>query len=217
MSTAFNDRAIDAANLLAAIADEFLYACLLLMLGETEGYQQFCRELVSRPGQPEDDYSAVLLARVCAVGASDAVDPECLVEWATKGVEGLADAARLHVLGLAHYRADHFDLTIETLQQSNAGRGWSQPAKSQNWLVLAMARFRLGETDEAQHCLETARRIMAPARPKDSGDQNLLLEAPDWIEINVLLREAEALLRCQQKSSPLHDKPFPHFKGPTQC
>ena len=122
MSTLINDRATDAANLLAAIADEFLYACLLLMLGETHGYQQFCRELVARPGQPEDEYAAVVMARVCAVGESDAVEPEQLVEWATAGVAGLRDAARLHVLGLAHYRASQYDLAIETLQQSNAAR-----------------------------------------------------------------------------------------------
>jgi tetratricopeptide (TPR) repeat protein len=193
MSTVMNNRAIDAANLLAAIADEFLYACLLLMLGETDGYQTFCRELVARPSQPEDDYAAVVLARVCAVGASNAVEPERLVEWATAGAERFADAARLHVLGLAYYRAGRYERAIEKLQQSNAGRGWSQPAKSQNWLVLAMARFQLGEIEEARHCLETARSLSAQVRPIDYDEQGLLA-APDWIEINVLLREAEALL-----------------------
>jgi tetratricopeptide (TPR) repeat protein len=194
MSTLTSDRAIDAANLLAAIADEFLYACLLLMLGETEGYQQFCRELVARPGQPEDDYAAVVMARVCAVGVSNAVEPERLVEWAANGVDRLSDAARLHVLGLVLYRAGRYEQAIETLQQSNNGRGWSQTAKSQNWLVLAMARFRLGDADEARHCLETARRFMAPARPKNSEEQGLLA-APDWIELKVLLGEAEGLMQ----------------------
>jgi tetratricopeptide (TPR) repeat protein len=229
-----DDRAIDAAHLVAAIADEFLYACLLLMLGETNEYEQFCRELVDRPGQPADDYGAVVLARVCAVGSSNAVAPARLVNWATAGVGRFADAARLHVLGLAYYRAGRYLRAIETLQQSNAGRGWSPHAKSQNWLVLAMARFRLGEAEEARHCLETARSLIAQVRPKNSDepallktppgtgsflrslrsknvpvpfseagfstdpDEPSLKDSPDWIEINVLLREAEALLHCQQ-------------------
>jgi tetratricopeptide (TPR) repeat protein len=195
MNTAFNDRAIDAANFVAAIADEFLYACRLLLLGETNQYEQFCRELVARPGQPADDCGATALARVCVVGASNAVAPERLVNWATIGVNRRTDAARLHVLGLAYYRAGRYQRAIETLQQSNAGHGWSSLAKSQNWLVLAMARFHVGEADEARHCLETARSLIAQARPKNS-DEPCLQVSPDWIEINVLLREAETLLRA---------------------
>jgi hypothetical protein len=65
------------------------------------------------------------------------VAPERLVKWATAGVERLADAASLHVLGLSLFRSGRYAEAIETLQQSNAGRGWSQQAKSQNWLVLA--------------------------------------------------------------------------------
>jgi tetratricopeptide (TPR) repeat protein len=195
MNTAFNDRAIDAANFVAAITDEFLYACRLLLLGETNQYEQFCRELVARPGQPADDDGAVVLARVCAVGGSNAVTPERLVNWATASVRRFADAARLHVLGLAYYRAGRFQRAIETLQQSNGGHGWSSLAKSQNWLVLAMARFRSGESDEPRHCLETARSLIAQARPKNTAEPSLL-DSPDWIEINVLLREAEALLRA---------------------
>ena len=57
-----------------------------------------------------------------------------------------------------------------------------------------MARFHLGESGEARHCLETARRLMAQARPK-SADAPGLLAAPDWTELNVLLREAEGLLQ----------------------
>ena len=92
MSTLINDRLIDAANLLAEIADEFLYACLLLMLGETDGYQTFCRELVARPGQPEDDYAAIVMAWVCAVGESDAVEPEqfSAKQFRRRSINGLA-------------------------------------------------------------------------------------------------------------------------------
>ena len=67
MSTACltNDRAIDAANLLAAIADEFLYACLLLMLGETQAYRQFCQDLVVPKAQ---NAIAFLLQEITSLG-----------------------------------------------------------------------------------------------------------------------------------------------------
>src|SRR5436190_6796763 len=194
MSMLIADRDIDTANLLAAVADEFLYACLLLMLGETERYRRFCRKLVARPGQPEDNYAAIALARICAVGNSDAVAPDRLVKWASAGVERLGDAASLHVLGLTLFRAGRYAEAIETLQQSNAARGWSQQAKSQNWLVLAMARFCLHDVAEAQHCLNTARQLITDGRPT-LGNQPHELAAADRIELSVLLREAEALIQ----------------------
>src|SRR6185437_888011 len=107
---------------------------------------------------------AIALARICAVGTCDAVAPEQLVKWATAGVERLADAASLHVLGLTLFRAGQYAEAIKTLQQSNAARGWSQQAKSQNWLVLAMARFHLHDLAEAQHCLNTDRQLMIDGR-----------------------------------------------------
>ncbi len=39
------------------------YACLLLIVDDERGYQQFCSSLVSRPGEPKDYESAFQMAR----------------------------------------------------------------------------------------------------------------------------------------------------------
>ena len=90
-------------------------------------------------------------------------------------------------------------LAAHWLAQENAGRDWSQRSKSQNWLVLAMARFCLREIDEAQHCLSTARQLMTDGRPT-LGNQSNELAAADRIELTVLLREAETLIQNTEVS-----------------
>ena len=62
-----------------------------------------------------------------------------------------------------------------------------------NWLVLAMAHCRLGHSDEAGQCLETAKTIIDAARPKNP-DEPVELEPCDWIPDTGAFREAKQLL-----------------------
>jgi serine/threonine protein kinase/Flp pilus assembly protein TadD len=170
------------------------YAGLLLLLGDAQSYQQFCQGLVDRPGQPKDAYAGVNLARACALGPANAVDAARMVEWVTQGLQGDISGYRQHVLGLAHYRAGHYDLAIQYIAESNA-RGWGArtTGQGQNSLVLAMAHHRLSHTDEARQCLEAARQSIEKMRPKP--DKLAQINPVDWVAVNVLWREAEALLK----------------------
>ena len=173
------------------------YAYLLVLLNKTEGFEQFCRELMARTVEPQDAASHFQLARAMGAAPSDAIDPNRLVEWASTAISSARDrsldAAWLHCLGLAQYRAGQYEQAIESLQKSNASN-WSESAKSQNWLLLAMANHCLAHADESKHCLETARSLIAKVRPGKATDR-VDMWAPDWIPMHVLLREAEALLK----------------------
>ena len=87
------------------------------------------------------------------------IDPLRLVQWATRSVEANPDVAWFHALGLAEYRARHYEAAIDKAQKSNS-LNWDPIAKSQNWLVLAMAHHHLGHNDEARQCLDTARKLI---------------------------------------------------------
>jgi hypothetical protein len=57
-----------------------------------------------------------------------------------------------------------------------------------------MIHCRQGHPEEARKCWESAQQIIEKVRPKKAGDLAAAY-ATDWIEWNVLLPEAEAMLR----------------------
>jgi hypothetical protein len=98
-------------------------------------------------------------------------------------------------LGLAQYRAHQYDLAVQNLQESNAGHS-TRLLKAANWLLLAMIHCRQAQPEEARQCWDVAHRIIDHVRPKKPGDPVAAFET-DWIELNVLLPEADALLKEQ--------------------
>ena len=148
--------------------DSFEYACLLVWLGDNEVYEKFCRELAGRAGQPQDEFAAFIMARVCTLGPCKAVDREKVLEWIEKTGVNEAAAYRLHVLGLAYYRAGKYEQAIQYLEKSNANN-WTDPARSMNWLVLAMAYHQLHNVDQSEQSLKTAHDLIALAAQKQPG------------------------------------------------
>ena len=195
------------------------YAGLLLLLNDTGGYRKFCRRLARDSGQLIDVSMASYLARAFAIGTNDALTQDRIVRLAEQGTRSQGDDAwKLLVLGLARFRAGAYAAAIQDLQRSNAitkplpfplPARWGEelkrtyalsrvPVQAQCWLVLAMAHCRLGHTDEAQRCIETARNLIEQVSPHGRDDVAKMLSS-DWIPLQVLSREAEALL----SSAPL--------------
>ena len=178
------------------------YAFLLLLLDDSKGYQRFCQELIDRADDPEKSHESGTpfdMARVFAAGQEDVVGASRVVQWANHAIETGTNGQGWywHALGLAQYRAEKYDLAIEVLQKSNAA--WAVPETAQNWLVMAMAHFRLGHIDDAHQCLETAQELIENVRPTRPDQpvrraNNRAIPPTDWIEMNALLREAEALI-----------------------
>jgi tetratricopeptide (TPR) repeat protein len=174
-------------------ADDLIgYACLLLMLADYPGYEQFCKTWANRVGDaPGWEYS---LARAWGLSARPVVSAPQIVEWAKKPVEAARNPWHLHVLSLAHYRNGQFDLAIQHADESNAG-SWRGGAKSLNWLVLAMAHHRLGDVEKARMSLEQARLLVGRASSAQSPGVGLPdMAPPDVLEFELLYREAENLI-----------------------
>jgi tetratricopeptide (TPR) repeat protein len=100
----------------------------------------------------------------------------------------------LYVAGLAHYRAGQFGDAVARLRQAVDDRGWRE--ESIAYPALAMAYHRSGQADEAKEALASAEQAI---------DQWIkdMLAAPvgrmplmwfDWIECQLLYREAKILL-----------------------
>ena len=177
--------------------DTFEYACLLNWLGDSKAYEQFSRELAARSGQPQNEYAAYIMARVCLLQGDTPIAPQQILGWIQNGGFNEAAAYRLHVLGLAYYRTGDYQTAIQYLDKSNASP-WTDPARSMNWMVLAMAYHQLHNVEQREECLKTARKFIALAEPKQPGGP-VDLFAPDWVEYQVLSREMDELLKAPAK------------------
>jgi tetratricopeptide (TPR) repeat protein len=93
------------------------------------------------------------------------------------------------------YRAGRFQESVPLFEQSLQAD--PKPGKAVlNWLWLALANQRLGNSEEARRWLDTAQAWLdqygdgMPAR----ADAELGLHLHNWLEAHVLRREAEALI-----------------------
>jgi tetratricopeptide (TPR) repeat protein len=168
----------------------FEHACLLLITDDAEGYRRFCDRMVTRAGHTKDPHTAFVLARTCALTPKPVVDAARLIQWAEQAVTSAPKKAwYLHALGLAHYRAGEFERAIARIEESDKA-GWENGL---NPLVLAMAHHRLGHKEEARRWLEKALQVIDQRTP-GQPQAPVGMPAPDWVEIQVLRREAEALV-----------------------
>ena len=171
----------------------FEHACLRLIVGDNEGYRAFVREIGRRAGRSEIPFVAFVLARTASMTAEPVVESAQAVRWAEQAVASDRNAWYLHVLGLAHYRAGQLDRAIQRLEESNAG-DWGEPGdKHQNQLVLAMAHHRLGHALSARALLDEVERWWKGVEAAKT--QLAFRNTTDWLPLQLLRREAEALIR----------------------
>jgi thiol-disulfide isomerase/thioredoxin len=173
--------------------DALAYASLLLLRGDNEGYNRFCRHMI-QGAQTEDPCDAYFLARSCATARKCLVDPAQVVQWANQAVASDPVAWNYHVLGLAQYRAGQLDQALESFTKANA-TFWRY--SELNWFGLALVHHSLGHTGEARRCLDKGIQWLERVGPPRPGQPARLLPT-DWLEAHLLRREAEELLQKKQ-------------------
>ena len=176
----------------------FQLACARLLAGDTKGYQELCKQVLQRAGATKDPYATYIASRLCMLRRQEAIEPAQLVRWAEQALASDPKAVwLLHALGAAHYRAGELDKALRRCRESlEADPKWGGAVL--NWLVLAMTHQRLGHAEKARQWLNKAAqwRDKAPRGTDKSvvvSPANLHLS--DWLEFNVLYREAHALLK----------------------
>ena len=127
-----------------------------------------------------------------ALGSADEMARQIKALGANAVVTQLAtanDVALVQALGAALFRAGQFKAALERLNQAAQGQDQSPSA----WLFLAMVHHHLGNTRDAGGHLQKAVRWMEAEkdRPVAGGGGSF----DDWPTLEVLRREAEALLK----------------------
>jgi tetratricopeptide (TPR) repeat protein len=174
--------------------DAFEYACLFLIRGDVQGYKRFFERLIDRAGQTKNTFEAFVLARIGGMAPPGVLDPARAVQW---GKQAVASAPHVpwfdHALALAHYRAGQFDLAVQRFKESQSGN-WS--FVELNYFGLAMAEHQLGHKEKAKENLAQGVTWIQQATPEKT-DQPTTLYATDWLEGQLLRREAESLLAAK--------------------
>src|SRR5262249_35915741 len=131
-----------------------------------------------------------VLARACSIGSEGPVDPVQSISWASQALAKSLRPWNYHLLGLAQYRAGQFDRALLNLMKA-IDESWRY--HEMGWFGLALVHHRLGHAEQARSCLEKGSPWLArqgPVRP----DQPAKLLPQDWLEAQLLRREAEELL-----------------------
>jgi serine/threonine protein kinase/regulator of sirC expression with transglutaminase-like and TPR domain len=187
----------------------FVNICLCLQCADGEGYRKLSRRMEDRFGQSKIFGEIAILAHVRALAAPAGSESTRVRELARRRME-LSDAINpdpyfralsTHILGLAYYRTGEYDKAVALLEQAVHGSGsWCDVS---NYLVLAMAHNRLSHATEGRKWLAKAGRLI-------DEEDHLAPEGGftpprriwwDWLCVQMLRREAEALLGNRENAS----------------
>ncbi len=124
------------------------------------------------------------------------MNPNEVIRWAQQAVNAERLPWYLLPLGAAHYRAGHLDQAIKWLEESNtiySSRGMIADYQLQNRLLLAMAHERLGDMPKARALLQEVQQSLNRV-DATRIDGAVSLHSTDWLPLQLLRREAEAMI-----------------------
>jgi tetratricopeptide (TPR) repeat protein len=174
----------------------FQYAAWSLLLNRQAEYEKICREAASKCADSEMLREVELAARAAALTNEPVLPTEELVEMASRVVEAEPTPCREHALGLCLLRDGQAHAAIERFNSSLDEKSWKTGVQA-NWLGLAIAHAAEGRVREAQDWLSMAQEWFAQ-NPLDPASE---LHPVDRIECQVLLREAEQMLRKPEQET----------------
>jgi serine/threonine protein kinase/tetratricopeptide (TPR) repeat protein len=173
-------------------------ATLGLYFDDHAKHRRACGELLRRFGDTTDPLTADKVAKACALsGDSDGNMNQitALTERALNGTGKLPERPWLEAThALVDYRAGRFVSAAEILVRvAPTGEGTHRDALA--FSILAMAQQRLGKVEEARAALMNGQQIIATRMPDPKRGQTFGDDWVDWLQCQILYREAEHLLR----------------------
>jgi serine/threonine protein kinase/Flp pilus assembly protein TadD len=192
----------------------YFHALLRCWIGDIPGYHLACKQLRERFEGTVYGQAGIEQIRTHVLGP----DPSTNANWLVELGENILTSERgipwyHYVVGIAHYRAGHYEQAIHRLRESlDMDPNW--PARGINYPVLAMAHHRLGQEVEARQALQEADRFIKQwtrewcANPGENWviDLGATSFGPgwwfDWLECQLYYREAKLLI---EGSAPAND------------
>jgi serine/threonine protein kinase/cytochrome c-type biogenesis protein CcmH/NrfG len=194
------DRALERAPTDHSPTDHYrwcLAATLQAAAGDLAGYRRSCRGMLGRFGDAKDPVIAERTAIACsllpgALSTADLDRVQRLAKLAVTGTENNRDGSYdLFVMatGLVEYRAGRDEAAVEWMGRAHPGLATIKFA------VLAMAHHRLGHAKEAAAALTQAKATLEKMPDPAKGRRFGAGEWFNWVQAQLLCREAEELLK----------------------
>jgi serine/threonine protein kinase/tetratricopeptide (TPR) repeat protein len=181
----------------------FRAAPLHLRAGDVAGYRRVCRAMLERFRGTQVLEIAERTAKTCLLAPDAVPDLDRVQKLADRTVTGTENRWFLFVKGLAEYRAGQYAEAVKWLDRFGPdAHGTHIDATA--FAVLAMAQQRLGQKEKARTALHSGQAIVAEKMPNPAAVGPFQGMWQDWLHSQILLREAEALLKPQQQKK---DKP----------
>lgn len=171
----------------------FEAAAVRLLSGDRDGYRAACESLVRRAADPAvvRPYHA---ARASTLGPDAVADLPRVVRVSEDELKKYSLAFwSLTQQGALRYRAGEYQQALRLFERSL--KADAKPGNAVlNWLWLALAHHRLNNATEARYWLNKASAWLDAHGGTMPSDPALALHEHNWLEANVLRREATELI-----------------------
>jgi tetratricopeptide (TPR) repeat protein len=185
----------------------FLAASVHLRAGDIAGYRRVCRGMLERFQESRVPEVVDRTAKTCLLLPNAVPDFAGVQKLADRDVTGTEKNGgyRWFVFdkGLAEYRAGRSAEAVKWLERFGPNADGVHIDAS-GFAVLAMAEHRLGQPEKARAALHSGQAIVAEKMPDPAAGRPFDGMWQDWLHCQILLREAEALLKPPQQKG---DKP----------
>jgi WD40 repeat protein/ribosomal protein S27E len=182
----------------------FISGVLRPRLGDMAGHRKFCRAFLSRFSETNNPRTAHRVVKICLLVPDAVEDRKVLSRLAQQAV--MASTHPYFPLfqlgkGMADYREGQFASAIQWLRRSQEAKDTGGSLLVMDDLFLAMAHYRLGETDQARKSLAEAHRVLDTLPPANASVD----WGPMWFDrvmCEIVHAEAESLLAPLNISPP---------------
>ena len=179
----------------------YILSSALAQTGNLAEYQKHNHEMLAQFGHSNNSMIAGRAAAASLVSPSaDTNDLELAAEISQKKPNAWW---RQFYQGLAEYRLGHYERAVEWLERNissidKVNRVDRPPCEADSYLVLAMVRLQMKQTEAARAALSHAQEVMETKMPKPDAPD---LGAYWWdgVTTRLLLKEAQGLIEQGQK------------------
>ena len=179
----------------------FLAAPLDLQVGDLAGYRRICREMLQRFGDTKEPAVADRIAKTCLLAPEAVADLDGVLKLADRAVTGTEKNPFyryfLFCKGLAEYRAGRHAEAVQWLERV-APKASGGIFDGSAFAVLALAQHHRSRGEEALLALDRVEVIVAAKLPDPADGRPFADIWHDWLRCQVLLREAEELLKPEE-------------------
>ena len=177
-------------------------AALLAMTQDRPAYEGVCQRLVTKFSDSTNPFVAERIAQDCFLLPDSGADLALMDKLADKSVTaGSGDSALPYFQAckaMSNYRLGNF--SEATVWGEHAAKSSVAFAQAKAYAVLAMARWQLGQKDEARAALAQGD-ALAPGILRERGAEDLGESWVAWLMARISIDEAARLIQAVDKNA----------------